>query len=298
MVNGGLRPQSWRFVSRHAVLKVAIILYCCQNSVWRVYYAHWSINFLAKGWLRKPVLLSIQYLVSLLTLTSPSPPPPQNWLALLSRWQTYITASPLPVHCKQKDDLERRAMLPLWNFQSWAETSTFLKTNFSIVILVIGFRQEDKSGLVGLLLSISSVLTNTRNVSFVCRVYLSVIVDCCSMSSVGCSVLAVDCRMSFRLLLLVPGCRVSVVGCCLSVSVVAHFFRCRCPALKLTREYVLNTILENSPPSNYSSLKKVSSDVLCLELTTLAGTTRSFNPSLQHFERLFSYLAYFFDLLI
>jgi hypothetical protein len=155
-------------------------------------------------------------------------------------------------------------------------------------LLVIGFRQEDKSGLFGLLLSISSA----NNVSFVCRVYLSVVVVLyvvgCRASVVHCWLLIVECL--FRLLLCVPGCRVSVVGCCLSVSVVAHFFRCRCPALKLTHEYVLNTKLENPPPSNYSSLKKVSSDVLCVELTTLAGTTRSFNPSLQHFERLLYFL--------
>ncbi len=141
---------------------------------------------------------------------------------------------------------------------------------------------------------VTLVLTN--NVSFVSRVHgslLSVIVVCCSMSSVGCSVLAFDCRMSLSVVVVCSwlsgvGCRLSGVVCCLSVSVVAHFFRCRCPALKLKHEYVLKTILENPPPPNYSSLKKVTSDVLCLELTTLAGTTRSFNPSLQHFERLFS----------
>jgi hypothetical protein len=105
--------------------------------------------------------------------------------------------------------------------------------------------------------------------------------------------------LSLSWLLLVSDYRVSVVGCWLLFVGVgcSSLFPMSVPSSETTHEYVLNTILENPPPSNYSSLKKVSSDVLCLELTTLAGTTRSFNPSLQHFERLFSYPAHFSGLL-
>jgi hypothetical protein len=50
------------------------------------------------------------------------------------------------------------------------------------------------------------------------RVYLLVIVDCCSLSSVGCRVLTADCvGCCCRLLLFFHGCRVSVVGCWLLV---------------------------------------------------------------------------------
>jgi hypothetical protein len=60
-----------------------------------------------------------------------------------------------------------------------------------------------------------------------CLLYLSVIVVIVGLSGVGYRVLTVNCRVPLSLwLLLVPGCRVSGVGCYwLSVSGVAKLFR-------------------------------------------------------------------------
>ncbi len=67
----------------------------------------------------------------------------------------------------------------------------------------------------------SATLVWTNNVSVVCWVHgslLSVIVVCCSMSSVGCSLLAVDCRMSLSVVVVCSwlsgvGCRMLAVVC-------------------------------------------------------------------------------------
>ncbi len=97
--------------------------------------------------------------------------------------------------------------------QSWAETSTFLKTNLSIVIVGHRFSTGRQKWPCRLVAVDFKFLTN--NVTFVCRVYLSVVVVLyvagCRATVVQSWLLIVGCR--FQLLLLVSDCRVSVVGC-------------------------------------------------------------------------------------
>jgi hypothetical protein len=67
----------------------------------------------------------------------------------------------------------------------------------------------------------------------------------------GCRVLAVDCRMSLSVVIVWTW--LSVVGCLFTVSVVSHFFRCRCRALD-HKEYVyLEYHRVFSPPPNWYS---------------------------------------------
>jgi hypothetical protein len=62
------------------------------------------------------------------------------------------------------------------------------------------------------------------------QVYLSVVIFCCCLLRVCCQVMTVHCWMSCRWRWGVVGSLLSVVGCWLSVSVVANFSHCRCQA--------------------------------------------------------------------